>query len=45
MNADERIADLENRISRLENLLNKVIAIAMANPFAKAYVKKILEDK
>lgn len=44
MTTDERIADLEARIGKLETLLGKVVKLAMANPFARTYIKKIMED-
>ena len=44
MTAEEKIASLEDRITRLETLLAKVIKVASANPFARTYVKKIMES-
>lgn len=44
MTADEKIALLEERVSRLETLLSKVVKLAMANPFARVYVKKIMQE-
>jgi hypothetical protein len=44
VNAEEKIAALEERIGRLEALVAKVIRIASANPFARSYLKKVMED-
>lgn len=44
MNADEKIADLEARILKLEALLAKVIGVAAQSKFGRAYLKKIMED-
>lgn len=44
MSPDEKIAELEARITKLENLLTKVVGIAMQSKFGRAYLKKIMED-
>ena len=44
MTTDEKIADLQARIEKMETLLGKVIKLAMANPFARKYIQKVMED-
>lgn len=42
--ADEKIQQLEARIAKLETLLDKAIRLAYANPFARAFLKKMLDE-
>ncbi len=44
MTTEEKVAGLEARIARLEALLSKVVTLASASAFGRAFLKKVMDE-